>query len=283
MDRVVYGSELSQELRLGMKAEIDALVEQNLRVPNLAVVLVGNHPASLSYVTGKTKACDAIGMDSSLIHLDADCTMDELLAVIDGLNKDDGVDGILVQLPLPKHLDEIVVIQAIDPSKDVDGLHPLNIGRFYSGLDCMVPCTPLGVMEILKKMDCDLVGKNAVVLGRSKLVGTPVARLLQNANATVTVCHSKTKDLKEVCKQADILVVAIGQPKMIDASYVKEGAFVVDVGIHRVDGKLCGDVDFDSVLPHVSKITPVPKGVGPMTICMLLKNTLKAYRGKFHG
>lgn len=279
MEQVVYGSELSKEYRLKMKEEIDALRIEGKRIPKLAVVLVGNNPASLSYVTGKKKACANIGMESLVEVMSEDTTMDELLNKIDSLNKDQTIDGILVQLPLPKHLDETKAILAIDPSKDVDGLHPLNIGKFYSGLNCMVPCTPLGVMELLKRMDCKIEGKRAVVLGRSKLVGTPVARLLQNENATVTVCHSRTKDLKEVCKEADIVVAAIGQPKMIDHTYIKDGAYVIDVGIHRMDnGKLCGDVDFDDVVEHTTKITPVPKGVGPMTICMLLANTMKAYK-----
>lgn len=279
MEQVVYGSELSKEYRLKMKEEIDALRIEGKRIPKLAVVLVGNNPASLSYVTGKKKACANIGMESLVEVMSEDTTMDELLNKIDSLNKDQTIDGILVQLPLPKHLDETKAILAIDPSKDVDGLHPLNIGKFYSGLNCMVPCTPLGVMELLKRMDCKIEGKRAVVLGRSKLVGTPVARLLQNENATVTVCHSRTTDLKEVCKEADIVVAAIGQPKMIDHTYIKDGAYVIDVGIHRMDnGKLCGDVDFDDVVEHTTKITPVPKGVGPMTICMLLANTMKAYK-----
>ena len=279
MEQVVYGSELSKEYRLKMKEEIDALRIEGKRIPKLAVVLVGNNPASLSYVTGKKKACANIGMESLVEVMSEDTTMDELLNKIDTFNKDQTIDGILVQLPLPKHLDETKAILAIDPSKDVDGLHPLNIGKFYSGLNCMVPCTPLGVMELLKRMDCKIEGKRAVVLGRSKLVGTPVARLLQNENATVTVCHSRTKDLKEVCKEADIVVAAIGQPKMIDHTYIKDGAYVIDVGIHRMDnGKLCGDVDFDDVYEHTTKITPVPKGVGPMTICMLLANTMKAYK-----
>ena len=197
------------------------------------------------------------------------------------MNEDPEIDGILLQLPLPKGLSENEAILTIDPKKDVDGLHPLNVGGFYLDEPCFVPCTPLGIMELLRRMDCPMDGMNAVVVGRSKLVGTPVARLLQNQNATVTVCHSHTRNLKEVCAAADILIAAIGKPKFITADYVKEGAYVVDVGINRMDdGHLCGDVDFDSAAEKAAYITPVPKGVGPMTITMLLENTLKAYERK---
>ena len=278
MAEVIYGSELSKELREEMKQTIDTYKEKGYRAPCLAVILVGNDPASESYVKGKDKACKAIGIDSKPIFLEESTSQEELEKILKECSEDEGIDGILLQLPLPKGLDEYHAIQCIDPNKDVDGLHPVNFGHFFLNKPNFVPCTPLGIMEILKRMECDVDGKNAVVIGRSKLVGTPVARLLQNANATVTVCHSHTKDLPEVCKQADILVAAIGRPKMITKEYIKEGAYVIDVGVNRLeDGTLCGDVDFDDVFDTAYKITPVPKGVGPMTICMLLKNTLSSY------
>ncbi len=281
MTQIVYGSELSLRLRAEMKEKIDAWKEEGKRVPCLAVILAGNNPASLSYVRGKEKACASIGMETRQIHLDENVTQSELEAVIRECNDDPGVDGILVQLPLPKGLNENQAILCIDPSKDVDGLHPVNVGRLFLHEDGFVPCTPLGIMEILKEMNCMIDGRKAVVIGRSKLVGQPVARLLQDANATVTVCHSHTRNLPEVCREADILVACIGRERMITKEYIKEGAYVVDVGINRMaDGHLTGDVDFENVKDHTAAITPVPKGVGPMTICMLLKNTIRAYEEK---
>lgn len=281
MGRIVYGSELAERLRADMKVKIDALKEEGKRVPCLAVILVGNHPASLSYVKGKEKACEMVGIESRFFHLEESISQDELETVIQSCNQDSGIDGILLQLPLPDMFDENHALLTIDPEKDVDGLHPLNVGRLYLGEESFEPCTPRGIMELLKEMDCQIEGKQAVVIGRSNLVGAPVARLLQNANATVTICHSRTKNLPEECKKADILIAAIGRAKMIDHTYVKEGAYVIDVGINRTeDGKLCGDVDTDDVVDHVTAITPVPKGVGPMTICMLLDNTIKAYERK---
>lgn len=281
MTQIVYGSELSLKLRAEMKKKIDAWKEEGKRVPCLAVILAGNNPASLSYVRGKEKACASIGMETRQIHLEENVSQEELEKVIRECNDDPFVDGILVQLPLPGGLDENRAILCIDPSKDVDGLHPVNVGRLFLHEPGFVPCTPLGVMEILKEMNCCIDGKRAVVIGRSKLVGQPLARLLQDSNATVTVCHSHTKDLKEVCRGAEILVACIGRANMITADYVKEGAYVVDVGINRrPDGHLTGDVDFEGVKDHAAAITPVPKGVGPMTICMLLGNTIKAYEEK---
>ncbi|MBR2810201.1 MAG: bifunctional methylenetetrahydrofolate dehydrogenase/methenyltetrahydrofolate cyclohydrolase FolD [Solobacterium sp.] len=277
MAEIVYGSELSKELKGKLKAKIEQIVEQGGRRPCLTVFLVGDNPASLSYVTGKEKAAREVGIDGVVVRLPADISQKELEENIRRASEDDTVDGILLQLPLPAGLDDEAAIACISPAKDVDGLQPENVGRFFLGQNAFVPCTPLGIMEILKKMGCDPKGKRAVVIGRSKLVGTPVARLLTNANATVTIAHSKTENLPEVCREADILVAAVGRPKMIDSSYVKEGAFVIDVGINRVDGHLVGDVDFDDVKDIAGAITPVPKGVGPMTICMLLWNTLKAY------
>ena len=235
----------------------------------------------MSYVRGKEKACSSIGMLQQTIRLDENVSQEELSKVITELNLDPEVDGILVQMPLPEHLDETAALELIDPQKDVDGLHPLSVGKLYLDEKGFVPCTPRGCMAILEAMHCDIAGKNAVVIGRSKLVGAPIARLLQNANATVTICHSKTKNLKEVCKNADILICALGKPKMVNHEYIKQGAYVVDVGINRKeDGKLCGDVDTEDVLPCVTAITPVPKGVGPMTVCMLLANTLDAYESR---
>ena len=281
MGELVYGSELSLLYKKEMKEKIDALKASNKRVPCLAVILVGNNLASLSYIKSKEKACSSIGMDSKFIHLDEEVGQIALENEIQKCNEDDSVDGILLQLPLPKGYDENRAIFKIDASKDVDGLHPLSVGKLYLGEKGFVPCTPRGCMAILEAMHCDIVGKNAVVIGRSKLVGTPIARLLQNANATVTICHSKTKNLKEVCKNADILICALGKPKMVNHEYIKQGAYVVDVGINRKeDGKLCGDVNTEDVLPYVTAVTPVPKGVGPMTVCMLLANTLDAYESR---
>lgn len=276
MAQIIYGSELSMKLKALMAEKIAGYTKTH-RVPLLGVVLVGDDPASMSYVKGKEKACNAIGMNSKTYHLDGDTTMESLLELIDGLNHDDTVDGILVQLPLSSHLDESKVLSSIDPSKDVDGLTPISMGKFFSNQPGFKPCTPLGIMELLKEANVSIEGKHAVVIGRSQLVGNPIAQLLLRANATVTMTHSKTVDLAKVCRSADILIVAIGKPRFITADYVKEGAVVIDVGVNRVDGKLCGDVDFDMVEPKASVITPVPKGVGPMTITMLLSNTLQAY------
>ena len=279
MTQVIYGTELAAKIRESMKQEIADLVKGGERVPCLAVVLAGNNPASISYIKGKEKACQAIGMKSVMKLLDENITQQQLEAVLKELSEDDSVDGILLQLPLPDGLDENSAINCINPDKDVDGLTPINFGRMFLGERSFRPCTPSGIMAILDAMECEIEGKHAVVVGRSKLVGTPVARLLQDANATVTICHSRTKDLRRFTKEADILIAAVGKAKMFDASYIKEGAYVVDVGVNRLDdGHLCGDVDFDDVRDYCTAITPVPKGVGPMTITMLLKNTLIAYR-----
>ena len=273
---IVYGSELSKEIKEELKEEIAGYK----RKPCLSVVLVGEDPASVSYVRSKNKAAVEVGMDYRQIDLPEEASQEELLKVVDGLNEDEGVDGILVQLPLPKHLDEKEVLDHISWKKDVDGLHAVNAGKLYLGEEGFVPCTPQGIIELLKKMEVGFRGKHAVVIGRSKLVGLPVSKLLLNENCTVTICHSKTEDLAKITSQADILVVAIGKPRFITKEYVKEGAYVIDVGVNRVDGKLCGDVDFEDVKEKCAAITPVPKGVGPMTVTMLLKNTVKAYRMK---
>ena len=281
MGTVIYGSELSAELKEEIRQEISWYTSRGRRAPKLAVILVGNNPASLSYIKGKKKAAEQVGIDLEVTHLSEDASQDELEAHIRICNEDPDTDGILIQLPLPKGLDDDRAVALVDPEKDVDGLHPVNVGRLHLGMPGHVPCTPQGIMKILERMGCDPDGKTAVVVGRSRLVGAPVARLLQNANATVTVCHSHTKNLKEICRSADILVAAIGKPEYITAEYVKEGAYVVDVGVNRKeDGHLCGDVDFEAVKDIACAITPVPKGVGPMTICSLMQNTLNAYRRK---
>ena len=263
-----------------LKQEIKKLQKEGKRLPVLSVILVGDNPASQSYVKSKANACASIGMENRTICMPGSTTQQELLEEVQRQNEDPEVDGILVQLPLPSHLDEVSVIDAISPDKDVDGLHPVNAGKLLTGRDGFVPCTPLGVMEMLTSIGyADLSGLNAVVIGRSNLVGKPLSLLLQKQNATVTMAHSRTAHLKEICQQADILIAAIGKPKKITADYIKEGAVVIDVGINRMeDGKLCGDVDFEAIKEKTKAITPVPKGVGPMTVCMLLKNTLKAYK-----
>lgn len=283
--KIIWGNELAEEVKSDIRSKVDALKEQGKRLPVLAVVLVGDNPASQSYVRSKANACVSVGMENKTIVMDGNTTQEELLAKVKQLNADDGIDGILVQLPLPKHLDADSVIMAIDPSKDVDGLHPVNAGNLLTGREGFVPCTPMGVMYMLKSIGYeDLAGKKAVVCGRSNLVGKPVALLLQNKNATVTIVHSKTPNIEEVCSQADVLVVAMGKEKMVKENWVKEGAVVIDVGINRMaNGKLCGDVDFEAVKEKTTAITPVPKGVGPMTVCMLLQNTLTAYQHHERG
>lgn len=284
---IIYGSELSQKIKEELKQEIEKLQKEGKRLPVLSVILVGDNPASQSYVKSKANACASIGMENRTICMPGSTTQQELLEEVKRQNEDPEVDGILVQLPLPSHLDEVSVIDAISSDKDVDGLHPVNAGKLLTGRDGFVPCTPLGVMEMLTSIGyADLSGLNAVVIGRSNLVGKPLSLLLQKQNATVTMAHSRTAHLKEICQQADILIAAIGKPKKITADYIKEGAVVIDVGINRMeDGKLCGDVDFEAIKEKTKAITPVPKGVGPMTVCMLLKNTLKAYKAheKIYG
>ena len=282
MGELFYGSELSSTLVAEMKTKVDTYRLQGRRAPRLDTIIVGNNPASLSYIKGKHNKCLQAGIENVVHHLEEQITQSQLEEEIQKCNENDNCDGILLQMPLPAHLDENQAILKMDPSKDVDGLHPINIGHLFSGEPRFVPCTPLGVMKILEALHVDLTGKQAVVVGRSRLVGNPVARLLQDAHATVTICHSKTKDLASVTRNADILVVAMGRPQVIRSEYVKEGAVVIDVGINRVDGHLCGDVDTQDVLDKVSYITPVPKGVGPMTICALLLNTLQSYEEREH-
>lgn len=279
MANIIYGSELSKKIKDEMKITIDELREQGKRIPKLVVVLVGDNQASISYVTGKEKACKAIGMENELITLPEETTQEDLLTLIQQLNQDITVDGILVQLPLPNHIDEHTVLLTIDPAKDVDGFHPYSVGKLVLQEDTFISCTPKGIMRMLDEIGMqDLSGKRAVVLGRSNIVGKPVAQLLLNRNATVTICHSKTKDIEQIASEADVLIAAIGKAKLVNHNWVKKGAVVIDVGINRDEhNKMCGDVDFDDVLDVAAYITPVPKGVGPMTIAMLLENTLESY------
>ena len=276
MAYLIDGKRISQEIKDELKEKAAALKEQGIQ-GCLAVIQVGDDPASAVYVRNKKRACAYIGIDSLAYELPEETTEEELLELIGRLNADEKVNGILVQLPVPAHINENRIIQAISPSKDVDGFHPQNVGALVSGLAGFVSCTPAGVIQLLKRSGIKIAGKNCVVIGRSNIVGKPMALLMLRENATVTIAHSKTENLKDICKRADILIVAIGKPKFIDASYVKEGAVVIDVGIHRnAENKLCGDVDFDSVSPVAEAITPVPGGVGPMTIAMLMNNCVEA-------
>ena len=278
MPQIINGKEIAQIIKDEMRAEVAALKELGKKCC-LAVIQVGNDPASSVYVSNKKKACEYIGIDSLSYELPETTTEEELLSLIDKLNEEAGVHGILCQLPLPKHINEKTILNRIDPKKDVDGFHPQNVGALVVGDFGFVSCTPAGIIELLKRSNIEMEGKHCVVIGRSNIVGKPMALLMLRENATVTICHSKTKNLKEICKQADILIVAVGRPLFVTKEFIKEGAVVVDVGIHRDENnKLCGDVDFNDVESHVSAITPVPGGVGPMTICMLMKNCLEAMK-----
>ncbi len=276
MAEIISGKEVSAFLKEKAAEKVKELNSKGVSV-SLAVILVGDDPASKVYVGNKKKACEVCGIESLEYLLPENTTQQELLDLIDKLNKDEKVNGILCQLPLPAHLDEESVINAILPDKDVDCFHPQNVGKLHIGNGLLKPCTPAGVMEMLKYKNIDIEGKNCVVVGRSNIVGKPMAALLMAENGTVTVCHSRTKNLAEVTSAADIIVVAMNKPKFITADMVKEGAVVIDVGIHRMEnGKLCGDVDYDSVEPKAGYITPVPGGVGPMTIAVLMQNTVTA-------
>lgn len=285
MAKIIDGKAISAAIRAEIARDTALFKQENGFAPGLAVILVGNDPASGVYVRNKRRACEEVGFYSEVYELPAETEEAELLSLIEKLNRADNIHGILVQLPLPRHLNAEKILLNIDPNKDVDAFHPFNAGRILIGNYRFLPCTPAGVMELLRRSDVCVDGKECVVVGRSNIVGKPQALLLLEANGTVTVCHSHTKNLKEVCKRADILVTAIGKPEFFDDSYVKPGAVVIDVGMNRrpADGKLCGDVHFASVEPIASAITPVPGGVGPMTITMLLKNTLTAARGHEGG
>lgn len=276
MAKLIDGKLISKQIKDELKVEAAKLKEAGIEV-TLAVIQVGNDPASTVYVGNKKKACDYIGIRSLAYELPESTTQEELLKLVEELNDRDDVDGILVQLPLPSHIDEDTVIKTISPKKDVDGFHPQSVGALSIGQKGFVSCTPAGIIELLKRSDVDIEGKECVIIGRSNIVGKPMALLMLRENATVTICHSRTKNLKEVAKRADILIVAIGKPEFVTSEYVKKGAVVIDVGIHRRDnGKLCGDVLFSDVEPIASAITPVPGGVGPMTIAMLMHNCIDA-------
>ena len=280
MAHIIDGKKISTQIKDELKSRVAGLKEKGI-CPCLAVIQVGSDPASTVYVNNKKKACAYIGIGSRAYELPEETREQELLQLIDQLNHDSSVHGILVQLPIPDHMDEQKVIMAISPEKDVDGFHPQNVGALNIGRPGFVSCTPAGIIQLLKRSDISIEGKECVVVGRSNIVGKPVSALLLRENGTVTVCHSRTRRLKEVCQRADILVAAIGRPKFFDDSYVKEGAVVIDVGIHRMDnGKLCGDVDYDKVVSKVAAITPVPGGVGPMTIAMLMNNCVESALSK---
>ena len=274
---VVDGLALAQEIRKELSEAVGRHVASGRRAPHLAVVRVGDDPASASYIKGKRRACESVGIDSTETHLAVTSSPVEVDATIAELNGAHGVDGILVQLPLPKQLDARAIARAIDPAKDVDGLHPINAGRLLQGAPALVACTPLGILEILRRYAIPLEGAEAVVIGRSDIVGKPVAVLLQQANATVTQCHSRTRDLRAHCRRADVLVAAVGVPMLVKGDWVKPGAAVIDVGVSAIDGVIVGDVDTDAVSGTARLVTPHRRGVGPMTVTMLLRNTLLAY------
>lgn len=276
MTQIIDGKKISAEIKDELRQEVAAMKEEGKEIA-LAVIQVGEDPASSVYVRNKKKACEYIGIKSVSYEIPEDSTQQELLDLVEKCNNDPEINGILVQLPLPGHMDEDAVIHAIDPKKDVDGFHPVSVGNMVIGNDGFLPCTPAGIIELLKRSGVEISGKECVVVGRSNIVGKPMSMLLLRENGTVTVCHSRTRNLREVCSRADILVVAVGKPKFIDSSYVKQGAVIIDVGIHRNEhNKLCGDVDFDAVKEKTSAITPVPGGVGPMTIAMLMKNCVQS-------
>lgn len=285
--KIIDGKAIAEKIKKEIALEVAAMIDADVKAPHLAAILVGNDPASETYVASKEKACHAVGITSTTYRLPASTTEQELLDMIDFVNNDDEIDGFIVQLPLPEHIDPNKVIERIDPAKDVDGFHPKNIGRMQIGMPSYLPATPFGIVELLKRSGINMDGKHCVVIGRSNIVGTPLSILLSRksdyGNATVTLCHSRTKDIASFTKQADVLIAAIGQPEFVKADMVKPGAVVVDVGIHRIDDaealkgyRLVGDVDFKGVSEIASAITPVPGGVGPMTIVSLLHNTLQA-------
>lgn len=291
MNKIIDGKVISDQIKKEIAAEVANMIDHGMNAPHLAAVIVGEDGASQTYVASKEKACHSVGMTSSVYRLPARTTEEELLKTVEFLNNDPEIDGYIIQLPLPKHINEDRVIAAINPAKDVDGFTSINVGRLQLGQPCFVPATPNGIMELIKRSGIETVGKNVVVLGRSNIVGTPMAVLMsrKGIDATVTMCHSKTKDIASITRQADIIVVAIGKPGFLTADMVKPGAVVIDVGIHRIEDpnspkgyKIIGDVDYDEVYKVASKITPVPGGVGPMTIVSLLQNTLKAAKGEVY-
>jgi methylenetetrahydrofolate dehydrogenase (NADP+) / methenyltetrahydrofolate cyclohydrolase len=275
---LIDGKKVSAEIRSRLKQETEELKNKTGRTPGLATVLIGEDPASAVYVRNKNKICHEIGFQSFEQNLPAETTEAQLMSLINDLNGNDEVNGILVQLPLPDHIDSDKILLSIDPEKDVDGFHPINVGKLAIGNALLTPCTPTGIIALLDYYGIEIAGKHAVVLGRSNIVGKPVAHLLLQRHATVTICHSKTANLKEITRQADLLIAAVGRPHFVNAEMVSEGTVVIDVGINRVDGKLTGDVDFGPVSEKAGFITPVPGGVGPMTIALLMENTLKAFK-----
>ncbi|WP_353484881.1 bifunctional 5,10-methylenetetrahydrofolate dehydrogenase/5,10-methenyltetrahydrofolate cyclohydrolase [Haliscomenobacter sp.] len=291
---ILDGKQLAQTIKAELRTEVESILKQGGKVPHLVAVLVGENPASQAYVRNKVRSCEEVGFQSTLIHRPADISEKELLEIVEQLNHDSSVDGFIVQLPLPKHIDEHKVTLAIEPRKDVDGFHPVNFGRMAQGLPCYLPATPMGILEILRRYDIPTSGKEVVVLGRSNIVGTPISVLLSRkgypGDATVTMCHSRTVDVQAHTLQADIIIAAIGVPEFVKGDMVKEGAVVIDVGINRVEDptsktgyKLVGDVDYAAVAPKASWITPVPGGVGQLTVVALLINTLKSARGEVYG
>ena len=294
MSNLIDGKKLAETIKEEIKQEVDVIRDNDGKIPHLAAVLVGEDAASQVYVRNKVRSCEQVGFESTLIRKDSSTTQEELLAIVEELNEDPEIDGFIVQLPLPKHINEELVTLAIDPRKDVDGFHPANFGRMAQGLPAYLPATPFGIMQMLDRYDIEVEGKECVVLGRSNIVGTPISILLSRkarpGNATVSLCHSRTKDLKSHCLRADIIVAAIGIPNFVKGDMVKDGVVIIDVGINRVEDatakrgyRLRGDVDFDEVAPKASFITPVPGGVGPMTVTSLLMNTLKASKGEIYG
>lgn len=283
MGKILDGSALAKKIRLQVKDKTDKLVEKYDITPHLVVVLVGADPASQTYVRFKEKACKQVGIKSTIIEKEENILETDLINLIEELNNDKTVHGILLQLPIPKHLNSDKIINIIDPKKDVDGFSDENVARLSKNQDTLVPCTPLGITKILDEYQIESQGKHCVIIGRSQIVGKPMAQLMLQRNATVTICHSKTENIKDMTRQADILIAAVGRAHMVDESFVKDGAVVIDVGVSRVDGKLYGDVDFEAVFDKASYITPMPGGVGPMTIACLLENTLKCYQGLVGG
>ncbi|MEX1029360.1 MAG: bifunctional methylenetetrahydrofolate dehydrogenase/methenyltetrahydrofolate cyclohydrolase FolD [Paenibacillaceae bacterium] len=274
--QIISGKDVAAEIKLKLEQEVKVLTDHGI-TPGLTVVVVGDDPASQVYVRNKGKECEKLGMRSEIIRLPETTSQAELLTILDGLNRNAEVHGILVQLPLPKHISEESILLAIDPTKDVDGFHPVNVGNMVIGGDSYLPCTPAGIIELIRRTGLDMAGKHAVVIGRSNIVGKPVSMLLLREHATVTICHSRTKNIEEITRQADILIAAVGRANLVKRNWVKPGAVVIDVGVNRLDnGKLAGDVDFEDVKEVAGYITPVPGGVGPMTITMLLQNTLQA-------
>lgn len=291
--QLIDGNLLASQIKSELKTKVEARKQQGLRPPHLAAVLIGDHPASRSYVTNKVRSCEEAGFDSTLIQRPAEISQEGLMAIIQALNEDPKIDGFIVQLPLPEHIHEMDVTLAIDPTKDVDGFHPMNIGRMTLGLPSYLPATPMGILQMLERNNIDITGKQCCVIGRSNIVGTPISILLSRravpGDGTVVLCHSRTPNIREIAAESDVLVVALGRPNFVTADMVKEGAVVIDVGINRVDDaskksgfRLVGDVDFENVAPKCSFITPVPGGVGPMTVTSLLLNTWKAYMGEIY-